>query len=234
MNFHKTKAHKFAVVFSIVALFFAAVSPQFLSAQTKRLVGELTVIKSGASNGFVTVDGVRAASGGSVMSPSEIVTPADATAKITLAQTGTITVAPNSKLSLTFVDASIAGDLTTGEATFETVPNTALNIFTREGGVWTPNRNEKNTVKITVVDGATRITVVDGQVMFNQVTVSAGETFPKLTGSTTTAAAAGSGSSGGINPLYIVGALGAVAAVVLIALTGSSGDSDNPVVSPTR
>ena len=237
MKLFKTKTGQFAAVFLIVAVFFTAVSPQILSAQSKRLVGELTVTKNGstaASDGFVTIDGVRAASGRSVMSPSEIVTPPDATAKILLGQTGAVTVAPNSTLSLTFVDSSIAGDLTTGEVTLETVPNTALNIFTKEGGVWTPNRNEKNTVKISVQNGTTRITVLEGQVMFNQVFVSAGETFPKLTSGDDQTSPDSASSSDGISPLLIVGILGAVGAAVLIALTVSSGDDNNPVVSPTR
>lgn len=235
MKLHKTKTYKSFAFALIAAMFFAAVSPQILRAQTARLFGELTVIKNGATpaatagGGFVTVDGVRAESGRSVMSPSDIVTPADASAKVAFAQTGTLTLAPNTSMSVTFVNSSIAGDLTNGEITIETVPNTTLNIFTRDGAIWTPNRNEKNTVKISVQNGATRISVIDGQVMFNKVIVSAGETYP----TSASGAAAGQSSSRGVNPFLIAGIAGGIAAAVIIALTVSSGDSDTPVLSPT-
>lgn len=239
MNFRKTKSGVFSAALLIAAMFFAAVSPEILSAQSKRLVGELTVVKNGlpssgtpVSDAFVTIDGVRAASGRSVMSPSDVVTPADASAKITFAQTGTVTIAPNSAMSLTFVDASISGDLANGEVVLETIPNTTLNIFTRDGAVWTPNRNEKNTVRITVKNGATRISVIDGQIMFNKVTVSAGESFPRSASGNTQDDDSDNGS--GINPLLIAGIAGAVAAAVIIALTVSSSDDENPVISPTR
>lgn len=233
MKLTKTKNHKFSAAVLIAAIFFAAVSPQILSAQNARLFGELTVVKTvSAANGFVTVDGVRAESGRSVMSPSDIITPPDAAAKILFAQTGLITIAPNTAMNLTFVNSSISGDLTTGEITLETVPNTALNIFTRDGAVWTPNRNQKNTVKISVQNGATRISVVDGQIMFNKVTVSAGESFPQSTNGG--AAAADDDDKSGINPFLIAGIVGGVAAAVIIALTVSSNDSDSPVVSTTR
>lgn len=233
MKLHKTKTGKSFVLFAVFTIFFAAVSPQLLRAQNARLFGELTVIKNAvapsAASGFVTVDGVRADSGRTVPSPSDIATPADATAKVTFAQTGTLTLAPNSTINLTFVNSSIAGDLSNGEVTLETIPNTTLNIFTRDGAVWTPNRNEKNTVKISVQNGATRISVIDGQVMFNKVIVSAGETYP------TSANAAGqTSSSRRINPFLIAGIAGGIAAAVIIALTISSNNNDVPVLSTTR
>jgi ferric-dicitrate binding protein FerR (iron transport regulator) len=241
----KTNIAKSSTVLTlIVAVFFAALSPSVLQAQSApRLFGELTIIKNaaagaGAGNGFVTVDGARAESGRSVSSPAEIVTPPDASARIALAQTGTITLAPNSSANLSFVNGSIAGDLTRGEITIETVPNTTVNIFTKDGGVWTPNRAEKNTVKISVVNGATRISVAEGQVLFNKVYVSAGETFPKSGDNDSAGAAAGSqtgGTSKGFNPLVIAGVGGAIAAAVILALTvSSSGNDSAPVLSATR
>jgi hypothetical protein len=211
-------------------------SSQFLLAQNRGLVGELTVIKnvSSANNEeFVTIDGTRAVSGRSVMSPADIVTPPSASAKISIPQTGNITISPNSKMNLSFVNSSIAGELTTGEVTIETIPNTTINIFTRDGAITTPNRNEKTIVKILVENGAARVTTLNGQVMFNNVLVPAGEYFPQSK-SNTADSPNSSDSSSGINPLLIVGIVGAVAAVALIALTASSNKSDNPTVSPTR
>lgn len=233
MKLHKTKTGKSFALFLIAALFFAAVAPEFTQAQSPRLFGELTVIKNaampGAESGSVTVDGVRAESGRSVMSPSDIQTPPDAAAKISFAQTGTLNIAPSSSMNVTFVNSSIAGDLANGEITVETVPNTTINIFTKDGAIWTPNRNEKNTVKISVQNGATRVNVIDGQIMFNKVIVSAGETYPKSSNGSSP------NSSRGINPLIIAGIVGGIAAAVIIALTVSGGNNnDVPVFSPTR
>lgn len=219
-----------------LSLFIAilTVSPGILSAQNKRLAGELTVIKNTTSTNtedYVTVDGQRALSGRSIMSPSEIVTSPQASAKISLGQTGNVLISPNSKVNLSFVNSSIAGELTTGEITVETLPNTTLNIFTRDGAITTPNRSQANTVKISIKNGETQVNTVAGQVMFNNVLVSTGETFPLRTNDRADSAAS---SHDGVNPLLIVGILGAVAGAVLIALTVSSGGNGTPTVSPTR
>lgn len=196
-------------------------------------MGELTVIRnvsSTANQEFVTIDGERVVSGRSVMSPADIVTPPDASAKITIPQTGIVTISPNSKMNLSFVNSSIAGELVAGEIIIETIPNTTINIFTKDGAITTPNRNEKTIVKISIEKGAARLTTLNGQAMFNNVLVPAGEYFPQSKGKT-----ADSGdSSGGVNPLLIVGILGAVGAVALIALSASSNNGDSSTVSPTR
>ncbi|MDQ6787347.1 MAG: hypothetical protein M3033_11125 [Acidobacteriota bacterium] len=231
----KKRIHKIisAVLFTAILI----TSPKFLSAQNGRLVGELTVIKdassAAANEEFVTIDGARATSGRSVMSPADIVTPAGASAKISIPQTGIVTISPGSKMNLSFVNSSIAGELAVGEITIETIPNTTINIFTRDGAITTPNRNEKTIVKISIENGAARVTTLNGQVMFNNVLVPAGEYFPQSK-SNAADTSKSSDSSGGINPLLIVGILGAVGAAALIALSVSSNNSNSPTVSPTR
>lgn len=228
----KTKISKIIIATLFCAVFTA--SPEFLRAQNKRLYGELTIIKSSSAaisgDAYITIDGVRAASGRSVSSPSDIETPTDASAKISFAQTGVVLLAPNSKIGLTFVNSSIAGDLAAGEITVETVPNTTINIFTRDGAITTPNRSEKTIVKISILNGATRVDVSSGQIMFNKVLVSAGEFYPQKLNT----ADVDSSSSNGVRPIVIIAILGAVAAAALIALSVSSGNNDNPTVSPTR
>ena len=233
----KTKIYKIVCASLFFAVF--AASPQLFYGQNQRLYGELTVIKNSSAtmgDAFVTIDGVRAASGRSVSSPSDIITPPDASARISFAQTGAITIAPNSKIGLTFVNSSIAGDLTAGEITIETVPNTTVNIFTRDGMITTPNRNEKNVFKISVVNGTTFVGVTSGQVLFNKVLVSAGEFYPRNTNAA--AADNADSSSNGIKPVYIIAILGAVAAAVAVALAAGSSGNDNAasssIVSPTR
>lgn len=243
----KTKIYKIVGV-SLFLLIFAA-SPEYLRGQNKRLYGELTVIKNSAASGaaagdaFVTIDGVRAVSGRSVSSPSDIETPPESGAKISFAQTGAISLAPNSKINLSFVNSSIAGDLTKGEAIIETAPDTAINIFTRDGSITTPNRSEKNVVKIWFLNGATQISVSSGQVLFNKVLISAGELYPQKLNN---AAAADDdddnkdSSKSGIRPIFIIAILGAVAAAAIVALSVSSSNNDaaaaggSSTVSPTR
>lgn len=226
----KTHVNKFIAFCLIAAVLFAM--PRVLTAQ-QRLVGELIITKNSPDD-FVTVNGERAVSGRSVTSPADIVTSAGATAKLVLPQTGTISIAPNSKLNLSFVDSSIAGDFLAGEATIETAPNTAINIFPPDGTITTPNRAQVNTVKISVQNGATRIDTLKGEVLFNIVLVSAGESYSPTTNSPTTAVADADKKSGGYNPLLIFGVLGAVAGAVIIALSVSSNDKSNPIVSPVR
>jgi len=220
----------------ISAALFAAIlftSPKFLSAQNKGLIGELTVIKNSSSTAgeeFVTIDGERAVTGRSVISPADIVTSAQTSAKISVPQTGIVTISPGTKVNLSFVNSSIAGNLSSGEIMVETVPNTTVNIFTKDGAITIPNRTEKNVFRVSVINDAARVTTLSGQVLYEKVLVSAGETFPRSNDDRTVA----SGDSNGINPLVIIGILGGVGAVALIALSASSSNSDNPVVSPTR
>jgi hypothetical protein len=230
----KTRIRKFVSLGLFITILVA--SPEFLFAQNgngDRLFGELTVTSnaSSASGEYVTVDRQPVPSGRSIMSPSEIVTSAQTSAKVLFAQTGSVSISPNTRINLTFVNSSIAGDLGAGEIIVETVPNTAINIFTIDGGITTPNRNQKNVVKISIINGVTQVTTLTGQVMFNKVLVSGGETYPQTTNDKTT----DSGSSkGGISPAVIVGIVGAVAGVALVALLISSGNKDNPTVSPIR
>lgn len=223
----KIRANKFITFSLIVAILFAL---PLVSHAQNQLVGELTITKT-SPDAFVTVNGERVVSGRSVTSPSDIVTSAGAIAKLSLPQTGTVTIAPNSKLNLSFVNMSIAGDFLAGEATVETVPNTAINLFPSDGTITTPNRGQVNAVKVSIENGRTRVETLKGAVLFNIVLVSAGESYTPATNTRTTADA---DDSKGYNPLLIFGILGAVGAAAIIALTASSGGNDTPTVSPIR
>ncbi|HXG86626.1 MAG TPA: hypothetical protein VNI84_21590 [Pyrinomonadaceae bacterium] len=216
------------ITFSLIIAVLAAM-PKVLTAQNQ-VVGELTITKNSPED-YVLVNGERAVSGRSITSPSDIVTSPGATARLVIPQTGTISIAPNSKLNLSFVNSSIAGDFLAGEVTIETAPNTAINLFPPDGTITTPNRGQVNAVKVSTANGATRVDTLKGEVLFNIVLVSAGESYSPATNSRTTANA---DDSGGYNPLLIFGILGAVAGAVIIALSASSNDNDNPTVSPTR
>jgi hypothetical protein len=226
----KTKILQFVSFGSLLAILLA--SPPFLLAQTTRLVGELTVTSTGAG-GFVTVNGERVVDGRSIMSPSEIVTSPQARASVALPQTGTILLAPGSKLNLSFADSGISGEFSDGEVTIETVPNTTVNLLTADGTLTLPNPRQINVVKISRENGRTRVNTLTGQAMFNNVLVSAGEFYPQPNATTPDRpAGTGSNKSGNKSALILV-LLGAAAGGVVLALVASSGNSDNPTVSPT-
>lgn len=230
----KTRIRKFISLGLFITIL--AASPEFTLAQNSggRLFGELTVTSNASvasGEEYVTVDRQPAVSGRSIMSPSEIATSTLTSAKILFAQTGSISMSPNTRINLTFVNSSIAGDLLAGDVIIETAPNTAINVFTIDGAITTPNRNQKNIVKISIVNGVTQVTTLTGQVMFNKVLVSGGETFPQTTNDKT---ADSDSSKSRINPAVIVGILGAIAGVAVVALLVSSNNKDNPTVSTVR
>ncbi|HEY0051451.1 MAG TPA: FecR domain-containing protein [Pyrinomonadaceae bacterium] len=228
----KTRIRKFISLGLFMAMLLT--SPQFLLAQTPRLVGELTITSAG-EGGFVTVNGERVVSGRSITSPSEITTSPQARARISLAQTGTILIEPNSRLNLSFANAGISGEFSSGEVTIETVPNTAVNILTADGTLTVPNRNQINIIKISKDGGRTRVNTLTGQAMFNNVPVSAGEFYPQPVATTPdkTGGTRTNRSGGGNNSLIIIALLGAAGGAAVLALLASSSNDDSSPVSPT-
>ena len=226
----KTSVHRFVGLSLILMILLS--SPFYLLAQNK-LVGELIITQT-TPEGFVSVNNERAISGRSITSTSEIVTSPQASAKILLPQTGTVLISPNSKLILSFINSSISGDLSFGEVTIETLPNTSLNILVPDGAITTPNQNQANIVKATVENKKTRIQTLTGAVNFNNILISAGEFYPLTTNDKTKSdksAKTDSNISKSFNPLLILGILGAVAVVALVV---SSSKNESSTVSPIR
>lgn len=208
-------------------------SVQTISAQEK-LMGEITVTNINNANGFVTVNGERIVSGRTIMSPADISTSAQTSAKITLPNTGNILISPNAKVKLFFVKAGISGDVTAGEVVFATDAGTMLNILTADGETTLVDKNQSNVVKLTVANGTTRINTLVGAAIFNTQTVSAGEYFPVQSDSgNKTPAAAPQKDKENSGGLILIAVIGAAAAAVIIGLAARGGD-DSPSVSPVR
>ena len=230
----KTPIQKF-IAFSLV-LIVLLISPQVSLAQSKLVAAELVITKN-SPEGFVSINGERVLSGRSIISSSEIITSPQASAKVLLPQTGTVLISPNSKLILSFINSSVSGELSYGEATIETIPNTSLNFLAPDGAITLPNQNQANIVKVAVENKRTRIQTLTGAVNFNNVLISAGEFYPLATNDNAKSgksAGDDSNMSNGFNPLLIIGIIGAVAGVAVIALSASSGGSDTLTLSPTR
>lgn len=208
-------------------------SVQTISAQEK-LMGEITVTNSNNTNGFVTVNGERIVSGRTIMSPADIVTSAQASAKISLPNRINILISPNTKIKLFFVKEGISGDMTAGEVVFATEPGTKLNILTADGTTTLADSNQSNVVKLSVINGSTRVNTLVGAAVFNTQTVSAGEYFPLQNDSadkTPAVAQKDKESSGG---LILIAVIGAAAAAAVLGLVASGGSDDSPPVSPVR
>ncbi|MGI8639507.1 MAG: hypothetical protein ACR2MG_06080 [Pyrinomonadaceae bacterium] len=230
----KPSIHKIFTIVFLGLIFFAL--PQFVLAQEK-LLGDLTIESSASASGeqFVTINGERVISGRSIMSPAEIETPAQTTAKISLAKTGIIKIAPNSKMSLYFDNASISGDFLQGNLTVDALPFTKFNILTADGAITASNLTQENVFVVNLVNNKTQVKTLTGEVLFNGILLAAGQTYPNVIGNTNSTAkkddnAGGSGSSNII--LITLGVIGAVAVVAALSLSG--GNNNNSTVSPTR
>ncbi len=230
LNIMKIITYKlFAALFLLV---FLIAFPKNNAAQEK-VLGELTIENNVSAIGeqFVTVNNERVISGRSIMSPSEIETPAQTAAKVTIAKTGFIRLASGSKMNLYFENASISGDFLQGNITVDALPFTKFNILTSDGAITALNINNENVFVVNLVNNKTQVKVLSGEVLFNGTLLVAGQTFPTDLGNSNAKKNDNPGGAGSNNLIYII--LGAAAAVVIAAVS-LSGGSDNNSVSPVR
>jgi hypothetical protein len=221
-------------ILSIIFLFVVLCAfPTSNNAQEK-LLGELSIENNVSAIGeqFVTVNNERVISGRSIMSPSELETPAQTAAKVTIAKTGFIRLAPGSKINLYFENASISGDLLQGNITVDALPYTKFNILTSDGAITSSNINNENVFVVNLVNNKTQVKVLSGEVLFNGTLLVAGQTFPTEIGNSDAKKDDNPGGTGSSNILYIV--LGAAVAAAVIAAVSLSGGNDNNSVSPVR
>jgi hypothetical protein len=222
-----------------VGLLFALLvtASNFTLAQGK-IAAELSVDASSA-DGFVTINGERALSGRSVLSPAEIVTSPEATAKVSLAKTGVVIIAPNSKARLSFDQAKISGDFQSGKLKLDVPAGTALSLRTPDGTIAVSGRDEETVFNVALENGRTRIGTLSGVATFNGVPVPAGQVYPL--GSDPSAAVlpdpqttpgAGAGGISNTTLFVIIAVAGAVGLGAALALSG--GGDDDRVVSPVR
>ena len=210
-------------------------SPQMLFAQNK-LLGEVTV-ESNSPKGpkYIVINGENVLSGRSIMSPASIVTPLQTSAQISLAKTGIVKLAPSSTLNLFFENANISGDFWAGKLTLNVLPNTKLNILTPDGNITNSDLNQETVATIDFVDSKVRVQTLTGEVLFNNVKVTAGQTFPAQQPNPTNQNPGAQTAGGGSSKLILI-ALAVIGAVAVGALVGLSGDNNDgsSTVSPTR
>ena len=229
----KTANYKIFSIF-ILALFFS-VCPKYIVAQDK-LLGELTIENNTSVSGenFITLNGERVLSGRSIMSPADIETPAQTSAKISLPKTGIIKIAPESKMNLYFESAGLSGDFIKGSITVDALPYTKFNILTAEGAITASNINNENVFVLNKFNNKTQVNVLSGELLFNGILVIAGQTYPNQTGDSNPKKDAKTNDAGSGNIILIaLGAAGAVAVIAALALSGG-GSNNNSTVSPVR
>jgi hypothetical protein len=105
-------------------------------ANSAKVAGELTV----AGNG-VLVNGESAQSGRSIFSSSTVTTPESAGAIVAFGKLGSIQIAPNSNVTLSFDDKGISGNLASGKVTVLGAAN-AVNMTTTNGTTVSLNAGE--------------------------------------------------------------------------------------------
>ena len=110
-------------------------------ASTERIAGELLI---SGKNSSVKVNGETAQSGRSVFSASTISTPENTSAIINLGKLGTLELAPNTTVNISFTDKGINGDLLSGKITVLGT-NNVVNIRTTEGKTVKLNAGESVT-----------------------------------------------------------------------------------------
>lgn len=223
------KISRIGLIYCLLLLVTIVMYSDSMQAQDK-LLGEVTVNETSAGNS-VLINGESVISGRTIMSPADISTPVGTSAKITLPGTGTVLIAPNTKLKLFFVKSGISGDLTMGEVIFETTSGTMLNILTADGTTTLPDKNQQNIVKLTVKNGATRLNTLVGRATFNTVSINAGEYFPDEQDKTPQPVKKSSASNTGLLLILLIG--GAAAAAVL-GLAAGGGNNNSTPVSPVR
>lgn len=220
--------------FSLSFLVFVFLASSQLIFSQEKLLGELTLENNTSAIGeqFITINKERVLSGRSIMSPAEIETSAQTSAKISLPKTGLFRIDVNSKMNLYFDNASISGDLLQGNITVDALPFTKFNILTSDGAITASNISNENVFVVNLVNKKTQVKVLAGEVLFNGVLLIAGQTYPAELGKPDALKTNNSSSSGSSNIILIV--LGVAAAVAVVAAVSLSGGDDNSSISPVR
>jgi len=122
--------------FCLTLTMFAATSMvAFASPGEKALMGELVVSGSGVhwSGPTVTVNGEEAMTGRTLFSASTIATTDSTTATVRIKNLGSVILAPNSVMNLSFTEKSISGTLTAGKVDVANSAGVDVRIKTPKG-----------------------------------------------------------------------------------------------------
>lgn len=178
-----------------------------LASPGAKATGELSV------SGNVTVNGLKAISGGTFFSDSSLITAEKSSATVSIGKLGRVELSPNSKLRLSFSDNSISGLLENGSASVSTLAGVSVNLNTKDGLV-VVDGTEATTFTVMTASGNTAVATQMGLAELHS-----GGAVKKL-------AAGENGILGMPNPMPQAGAdgdnlTGGELAVLLIAVGGA-------------
>jgi hypothetical protein len=126
---------------------------------------EITVTGSrdGGQKPFVLVNNDRALNGRTFFSGGTISTTGTSSANLNLGKLGTVTLSPNSELTLSFSDSRISGRLSNGSATVFNVDGVAVQIDTPHDSI-TNEATSSSRFSVSIVEGQTAVAVAAGNV----------------------------------------------------------------------
>ncbi len=214
------------------AVFAASSMVVFAMPDSKSATGELIVSghNTGSDAPFAMLNGERAFSGRTFFSSGTIATSEDNNATVKLGKLGSINLAPNSILSLSFGENKISGNLIAGQ----------VKVFSSEGvevKIQTPNQvvandaSQNNVFTVDVQTGTTNATAEVGSVHLN----NGDAVVPAQTGSQTGTSGTSDSTDGNsyVGPLIVFAGIVAVAAIYVIRHNNNN-NKTTTVVSPTR
>ena len=149
----KTKAvRKLVTVTMILAVgsFYPLMSVSTLAQTAWKGAGDMSI------KGSVTVNGIAAISGATVLNESKIKTSRNSAAIINLGKLGRVQLGPESELTLRFSEGVIGGSLTAGRTVVNANAGVAISVATAEG-VATSEGNQASALTVDVACGNTRV-----------------------------------------------------------------------------
>jgi ferric-dicitrate binding protein FerR (iron transport regulator) len=191
-------------------------------------------------SGNVTVNGLKAISGGTLFSDSSLITAEKSSATVNLGKLGRVELAPNSNLRLSFSDNSINASLENGSASVSTLAGVSVSLTTSDGQV-VVNGSKATSFTVITEAGNTALATQSGLAELRTggsvKMVAAGENA--TTGTTNPLPQTGTeegGLSGGALAVLLLAVGGAIAAVVYATTSNNDlnfGGTVN-VVSPSK
>ncbi len=205
------------------AVFAASSMVALASPETKSAAGELIVSGNNANGApYAMLNGERAFSGRTFFSSGTVATTEDNNATVKLGKLGSVNLAPNSILSLSFGDNKISGNLIAGQ----------VKVFSSEGvevKIQTPDQivagdaSQNNVFTVDVLAGTTNTSAEVGSVHTN----NGNAIVPAQTTS--------DDGNSYVGPLIVFGAIVAVAAILVIRHNNNDNTGSGfAVISPTR
>jgi hypothetical protein len=96
---------------------------------TEMLLGKLTT----RSNKQILLNGSEAITGATILSGAQLQTPAGVTATVSLPKLGSVNIAPNSDVNLTFSEGTVKVNVASGDATLSTVNGVNGSVLAANG-----------------------------------------------------------------------------------------------------